>query len=496
MLDWLWNKESTRNINAGHSLTGTDILHLGGNSHSSAGLVVNEKTALNVVAVRSCIDVIARTVASLSLHLYRRKGDDRNRATDHRLYKMLHDEPNSEMTSCTWLESMLNRVLLYGNSFDFIDRQDGEIVGIYPLGNDKVKPHRTNGQLKYRVKIGDQTRDLEPSDILHVLGFSLDGVIGLSPIEHAANTIGVSLAQDKTAAKSFENGMQLNGLLVHPERLSPDARKSLREQISSTHRGVDNAFRFLILQEGMKFEPLTMTSSEAQFVEHRLASLRDVCRVFHVPPHMVGDLEGGASFASIEQQAISYYKDTIKPWLTKLEKEFNRKLLKETEKPRLYFEFDVASLLRGDQQSQDESFSKGLQFGWYSINDVRRKKNLPVIEGGDEHYRPVNMQLVSMDNEPEPPAPEPEEAPEEPRADLTPLWRDALSRVITKEVNAIKRAEKKYNGEEFTNWLECFYEEHGEHVCNTVGQPDVTQGSPGRPDWPQRRCGGSFQYRG
>ena len=379
-------------------LRGADIITLGGEP-SDSGIIINEKTALQSSAVYSCIQVIAETIGSLPIFVYRRTEDGRVIAREHPAFRLLHEAPNEQMTRSVFIECLVGQVLSYGNALAFIDKENERPTAVYPLNPATTKPTRHNGILKYEVSIEGQSRLLDPSQVIHIPGFTFNGVWGLSPIQNAQRTIGLSIAADKFGAKWFASGSQQSGILTHPQRLSDQARENLRESLNRKHQGLDNAFKFLILQEGMTFTPLTIPQEQAQFIETRKYQLRDICRLFRVPPHLVADLEGGASFASIEHQGISFYQNTIRPWVVKFEQEFTRKLIQESEKPDYYAEFEIAALLRGDQQSQDESFAAGLNNGWYSINEVRRMKNLPQIVGGDLHYRPLNMAAVEVKKE-------------------------------------------------------------------------------------------------
>lgn len=446
------------------SVTASQLLNLGNYSDSPV-VVVSEETSLQLVAVRSCVDLIAQTIATLSLHAFERVDADREKITDHPVARLMKT-PNPMMTSIDWLESLMNRVLLYGNSFDYLDYAAGRPVAIYPLGNHKVRIVREQGELLYRVTINSVTRDIEPHQILHCKGFSKNGVEGISPIANAARTIAAGLSMDRMTQKFFDNGQFLGGVLKHPERLDDQARANLRSQIEKQHRGVDQSFRMMILQEGMDYEPLGIPQDQAQFVEQKKLNILDILRIFHVPSHMMAVTEGSMSFASVEHMGISFYRNTIRPWIKKLEAELNQKLWLEAEKDHFYLEFDPASILRGDQKSEDESFKTGSQWGWYSLNEIRRKKNLPPIENGDLHYRPMNYEAVEEfpigNSEDDLPI-----GKNEDRVDLSELYQDAHKRVVTKEIKAVQRAIRKYSPPEFMGWANLFYKNHISTVSGT-----------------------------
>lgn len=455
MFQWLFPKHTEK-----RTVPQAKLIHLG--QHCDGSVIVTEDTSLQLVTVRSCVDLIAQTIATLSLHAFERKDGDRERTDQHPVARLVKT-PNPMMTSIDWLECLMNRVLLYGNSFDFLDYSGGRPVGIYPLENNKVRIIRPNGELLYQVTINGVTRELEPYQILHCKGFSTNGVQGISPISHASRVVASGLSMDRIQQRFFDNGSHLGGILKHPERLSEDARENLRNQIEDKHRGVDNAFRFMILQEGMDYEPLGLPQDQAQFVEQRKLNTLDILRIFHVPSHMMAVTEGSMSFASVEHMGISFYRNTIRPWIKKLEAEFNHKLWQIAEQDRFYLEFDPASLLRGDQASEDTSFSTGWQWGWYSVNEIRRKKNMSPIEGGDDHYRPLNYTPINSTIGETTPDTETEDR----EIDLSEIVTDAQKRVVTKEIKAIQRAVKKYEPAEFMSWAAEFYDGHQETVRST-----------------------------
>ncbi|HCS50100.1 phage portal protein [Rubinisphaera sp.] len=483
------------------SITSAKLVNLG-NYADSSQIVVTEDTSLQLVTVRSCVDLIAQTIATLSLHGFERIDGERERIDEHPIARLIH-RPNSMMTSIDWLECLMNRVLLYGNSFDFLDYSGGRPVGIYPLENNKVKIIRPNGELLYQVTINGVTRELEPYQILHCKGFSTNGIQGISPISHAARVVASGLSMDRIQQRFFDNGSHLGGILKHPERLSEEAKDNLRSQIESKHRGVDNAFRFMILQEGMDYEPLGLPQDQAQFVEQRKLNTLDILRIFHVPSHMMAVTEGSMSFASVEHMGISFYRNTIRPWIKKLEAEFNQKLWQESEKSRFYLEFDPASLLRGDQKSEDESFRTGSQWGWWSINEIRQKKNLPPIENGDLHYRPLNYAPIEQDNSPIVELEkddstigetETDSENDDRSIDLSELIEDAHKRVLTKEIKAIQRAVKKYEPAEFISWANEFYGSHAETVRSTFSPVMRANGTVDRIDnLAQKHCNDHLQ---
>ena len=259
---------------------------------SGSGKAVNAQTAIQLSTVYACVRVISETVASLPLGVYEAKEDGNRKATEHPLYRLIHDEPNSEMTSFVLREVMLAHLLLWGNSYCQIIRTGrNKITGLYPLLPDKMTVDRDkNGILTYTYMTNTgQTVVLSPEDVLHIPGLGFDGVMGYSPIALEKNAIGLGIASEEYGSKFFSNGARPSGILTHPNTVKNP--KALRESWNAAYGGSSNANRVAILEEGMKFEPMAVPNNEAQFLETRKFQVDEICRIFRVPPHLVGDLE-------------------------------------------------------------------------------------------------------------------------------------------------------------------------------------------------------------
>jgi HK97 family phage portal protein len=336
--------------------------------------------------------VIAETIASLPLHLYMQTDDGSVKAMDHPLYRLLHDEPNSEMTSFVFRETMATHLLLWGNSYSQIIRNGrGEIHALYPLLAENMEVDRVAGQLVYAYRKDGMTYTLHPRDVLHIPGLGFDGVIGYSPIALERNAIGLGIAAEEYGSKFFSNGATPAGVLTHPSTVKDPER--LRKSWNRVYGGSANAGQVAILEEGLKFDRIAMPNNEAQFLETRKFQVSEICRIYRVPPHLIGDLEH-ATFSNIEHQSISFAQHTIRPWLVRIEQSLNRALLSENEKVKLYAEFNMSGLLRGDYKSRMEGYALGRQNGWLSANDIREMESLnrvPASEGGDLYLVNGNM---------------------------------------------------------------------------------------------------------
>ena len=389
------DKPKVENRTAGSSYT----FMLGG---STSGKPVTERSAMQMTAVYSCVRILAEAVAGLPLHLYRYKdGGGKEKATDHSLYHLLHDEPNPEMSSFVFRETLMTHLLLWGNAYAQIIRNGkNEIIALYPLMPNKMSVDRDeNGRLYYTyyrgsdeaLKSKDFAVRLEQSDVLHIPGLGFDGLVGYSPIAMAKNAIGMAIACEEYGAKFFANGAAPSGVLEHPGTIKDPAR--LRDSWTSTFGGSSNAHKVAVLEEGMKYTPISISPEQAQFLETRKFQINEIARIFRVPPHMVGDLEK-SSFSNIEQQSLEFVKYTLDPWVSRWEQAMVRSLLSAEEKKKYFIKFNMDGLLRGDYQSRMNGYAIGRQNGWMSANDIRELENLdriPAELGGDLYLINGNM---------------------------------------------------------------------------------------------------------
>ena len=361
---------------------------------SGAGKSVTVQTAIQLSTVYACVRVISETVASLPLGVYEATDDGNLKAGDHPLYRLLHDEPNTEMTSFVFREVMLAHLLLYGNSYSQIIRSGkNTVVGLYPLLPDHMDVDRdSKGNLTYTYTTSNgKTVVIKPQDILHIPGLGFDGIIGYSPIALEKNAIGLGIASEEYGSKFFSNGARPSGILTHPNTVKNP--KAVRESWNSAYGGSSNSNRVAILEEGMTFTPLSIPNNEAQFLETRKFQVDEICRIFRVPPHLVGNLEH-ATFSNIEHQSIDFAVHTIRPWLVRIEQSMNRALFTDQEKGRFYAQFNIDGLMRGDYKSRMEGYAIARQNGWMSANDIRALENqnpIPSDEGGDAYLVNGNM---------------------------------------------------------------------------------------------------------
>ena len=369
---------------------------------STSGKTVTERSAMQMTAVYSCVRILAEAIAGLPLHLYTYKEDGgKEKAIGHPLYLLLHDEPNPEMSSFVFRETLMTHLLLWGNAYAQIIRNGkGEVVALYPLMPNRMTVDRdSSGQLFYSYQMNNSdaptmkagTVILKPSDVLHIPGLGFDGLVGYSPIAMAKNAIGLAIATEEYGAKFFANGATPGGLLEYPGTVKDPDR--VRESWNKGFSGSQNAGKVAILEEGMKYTPISIAPEQAQFLETRKFQINEIARIFRVPPHMVGDLEK-SSFSNIEQQSLEFVKYTLDPWVVRWEQSLSRALFTPEEKKQYFFKFNVEGLLRGDYQSRMNGYATARQNGWMSANDIRELENLdriPTEEGGDLYLINGNM---------------------------------------------------------------------------------------------------------
>ena len=305
------------------------------------------------------------------------------------------------MTSFVFRETLMTHLLLWGNAYAQIIRNGkGEVIALYPLMPNRMSVDRdSNGKLYYKYYRGSdkaiRSKEYEvilsPGDVLHIPGLGFDGLVGYSPIAMAKNAIGLAIATEEFGAKFFANGAAPSGVLEHPGTIKDPTK--VREAWQSQFGGSSNSGKVAVLEEGMKYTPISISPEQAQFLETRKFQINEIARIFRVPPHMVGDLEK-SSFSNIEQQSLEFVKYTLEPWLVRWEQSMIRSLLTPSEKQEYFIKFNVDGLLRGDYASRMSGYATARQNGWMSANDIRELENLdriPAEDGGDLYLINGNM---------------------------------------------------------------------------------------------------------
>ena len=363
---------------------------------SNSGVEVDEETALKISAVYACVKVISETVASLPLNLLKElTNGDSEKAKQHPLYTILKDTPNSEMSSFTFREMQMTNLLLWGNAYSLIKRnKQGQIVELYPLKSKNMKVERdaVTNKIKYIYTNNKGiSTTYTPKQVLHIPAFTFDGVLGVSPITYAREAMGLALATEEFGARFFGNGARPGGVLEHPGTIKdPD---KLRDSWNKVYQGTANSHKVAVLEEGMKYHEIGMSPEDSQFLQTRSFQLTEICRIFRVPPHMIGDLSR-STFSNIEHQSIDFVVHTIRPWLVRWEQAIMRSLLNDEERTIYYPKFNVDGLMRGDFTTRMSGYAIARQNGWLSANEIRALEDLnkiPADQGGDLYLLNGNM---------------------------------------------------------------------------------------------------------
>lgn len=358
----------------------------GGNHYSNPG------AALAVAALQNCVTLLAESVAQLPVELYeRKKSDDRAPARDHPLYPILKFQPNTWQTPYEYAELKQMMLGLRGNTYSFIDRDAaGNVLGLYPLDTEAVVVRKTPTLEPVYDVMG---QPIPARNIHHVRWHSLNGYVGLSPIMLHANQVGHAAMIQEYASKSFVNGTALSGVIERPAGPAfkdQGTADRILDQWNAKFGGAGNAKKVALLQEGMTFKALSMSNVDSDLISMLSLTNLDIARIYKIPPHMIAELEH-ATFSNIEHQAIQFVIYTLMPWIKRHEQAMSRDLLLPSDRDRYYIEYNLAGLLRGDLPSRYAAYAVGRQWGWLSVNDIRRLEGHPPVAGGDVYLQPMNM---------------------------------------------------------------------------------------------------------
>lgn len=455
---------------------------------TASGVTVTPSSAMTSAAVYACVRIIAETVATLPLHVYRDlQPRGRSKATTHPWYRVLHDRPNPFMSSVSLWDALVGHAILRGTAYaEKVPAPDGtyELWPLRPERMDVERDDRT-GFPVYKYRVSDNLAPVVmPRERLFIIpGFGHDGYRGYSPVSLHREAIGLGLALQEHGARLFGNGAKPGGVLQSKDRLSQEAVERMANSWNRAHEGLSNAHRVAILEEGTTWQQVGMTSEDAQFLESRRYQLGEIARIFRVQPHKIGDLTN-ATFSNIEHQAIEYVVDTIRPWVVRIEAAISLDLVRPESGYSAKFVLD--GLLRGDQQSRYAAYSVGRQNGWLSANDVREFEDMNPLppEIGDVYMVQLNMTPTQMLGQQDgggantnasgsralsPSA--------ESRAAGTPasrqriaqryrrLFVDATARLVRREANDVRQAAEHHlnrrDAVTFASWLQDYYQRFG-----------------------------------
>ena len=360
---------------------------------TGSGVRVSPENALRLAAVYACVRILSETMASLPFVMYRTRPDGgKDRVKDHWLYTLLAKRPNPYQNAFEWREMLQGHLVLRGNAYNRIaSNARGEITQLHPIHPDRIRIEiLPSGDYRYRVtdRLGQESV-LPRGEIWHLRGLSSDGLLGLSPIDLARESLGMALAAQDYGARFFANDAKPSGGWIEFPGSFKDseAKKVFRESYQNAQSGA-NRGKVRVLENGMKFHEVGVTNKDAQFLELRKFQITDIARLFRVPPHMIADLDR-ATFSNIEQQSLEFVMHTMTPWAERWEASIESDLLLDGEE--LEIEFDFANLMRGDAASRSTYYQSGIQNGWLTRNEARIAENLNPLTGLDEPLRQLNM---------------------------------------------------------------------------------------------------------
>lgn len=369
---------------------------------AGTGQNITPDTALACAALFACVSVISRSMAALPIKV--QKIDDKTCVCDHPLMPLLNKTPNLEMTAASFWECFYVNTLLWGNGFSFTERLGPITKALWPLRAGSTTPQRqTGGPLYYSSITGAGSYTLAPDQVLHVPDISYDGITGLSRIRYGANSTGLALALEQFTSKFFANGGNSGGKLKLPIGMKPEAIKAFVKSFKEQQAGNDNAFRTMLLTDGIDYSPLEVsTARNAQVIDGKNFSVLEQCRIWGVPPHKIASM-AGSTFATVAAQNQSFIDDCLGGWAVKVEQELDRKLLTEEEKQTLEIKYDFSQLLRADQATRYTANNSAILAGWKTVAEVRTEEGLPFIDGSDKLKTPLNMGNPGGDPANEPP---------------------------------------------------------------------------------------------
>lgn len=429
--------------------------------NNTSGETVTQGNALTLSTVYACVNVISQDIAKVPFYSFQ-KTDSGKQRLNNKISQLLNYRPNPYMSAMDFRQALTAHCLTYGNAYAEIQRDiNNEITALWILPPDKVKPViDENNRLIYEIKSNGRVSYLFPEEVLHLKGLGFDGLQGYSVIAYASQSLGSALAQDKFAGSFFGNGATMGGYLEHPNNLSSEAQKRLLDSVERRHLGADKAHRILVLEEGMKFQEAVISPEDSQLIQSRQFNISEICRWFRVPPHKVSDLSK-ATFSNIEQQSLEYVTDTLSAWFKRWEQEVWFKLFTEEEKEQGYYaEHVLEALLRGDITTRYSAYAQARQWGWLSVNDIRRLENMNDVEGGDTYLVPMNMIDANTTSE---------------NTSAENINRQSLAKDIAERIGRAELREldkqinrEDFNEELFSEWEEKFYVKHNEYVRKTL----------------------------
>ena len=387
----------------GIPVTAKNIIDVFGTTSSRSGVEVDQETAVTFSAVWACVRILSEAMASLPLNVHVQEGRNRRIYLEHPAQKILHDEPCEMYTSFYWRELMMQSLLLWGNAYSKIvrDKKTYQPIWLDYIHPGIVQPYhviRRNGikTLRYKILVQGGEEIIESADMIHVAGLGFDGIQGKSPIEVAADSVGLGIAAERFNAEFFNNGASFNGILSTEQAIKKEQLDMVAESWKKRYVGDGKRWMTPVLPFGFKYMPVGIAPEAAQLVATRKFQVEEISRIYGVPLHMISDLSK-SSFSNIEQQSIEYVMHTLRPYCVRFEQEYNRKLLQEVEKGSVYTKYNLEGLLRGDSAARAAYYNTTVTLGILTRNEVRELEDRNPIEGLDEPLTPLNLHDASVD---------------------------------------------------------------------------------------------------
>jgi len=425
---------------------------------ADAGVSVNMTSAMQLSAFFAALRIVAESVGSLPLKVYKRQPDGgKEYAYSHPLNDLFSTVVNDEQTPQELLEFVMASALLHGTAYCHKEMDGrGRVIALHPLDSALMRVTRdASDRLVFDYQDAKRGRVYLPREIWRVPGLGSDGVTGYSVIDYAKQTLGTSIATERHAAKTFANGTRINGVFEMDEFLrDDDARKRLQQDLQN-YTGVENAHKTLLLESGLKYKGVSMSNDAAQFLESRKFQIADIARWFRVPLHMLNEMDR-ATWNNIEHSGIEFVTHTLRPWCERIEQTITRDLIQPRYRKLYFAEFTMDALLRGDTASRYEAYGKAINDGWMSRNEVRKRENLNPETGLDEFLTPMNMQGA-------------EETPDDDETDAT----NALADINRAEIKAIRIEFDRLPDDEFADWVPDFYQRMTDKLVSQGVSNDV-----------------------
>ena len=362
--------------------------------NATAGTLVNKKTAMGFTPIYCAVRLLSESISQIPVELQERLPDgDIIDRRDHKLWRMLHTAPNPEQTKQSFISKVLVDLCLEGNSYAYIDRGGGSVPqALYCLTADNIEIKFKDNEIYYNDKKSGKT--YSSFEILHFKTMSQDGYVGISPLKQCKNAIGWGIAVETFGNTFFRNGAKLSGILATDRQMSTVAIDRLKKSFQEQYAGINESNKTLILEEGLKFSPVSISNEQAQFLASRDLAVQEIARIYNIPPHMLKDLSK-SSFNNIEQQSTEFVRYSVMPYITNLESEMNLKLFSQSEQGKLFVNFNANSLLRGAANDRADFYEKMVKIGAMTINEVRERENMNKADTGDDLYMPMNMTPVA-----------------------------------------------------------------------------------------------------